>query len=126
MRKLYHVVSDEKLTNEECSVSGYSVVVKTPNLCAPQIWSLSQNVILSQMLQTIPEGLSINCLAIKERFAMHNSTFPREILVASLPGCSSSFRNVVLRLKRPPPHETLRSTHCLRRCKLVDSCSTSL
>jgi hypothetical protein len=70
--KGYHVVVGEKHTNEECSVTGCIVVVENPILRAPQILSLSANV-LPQTPQNFAVTLCVDGLALGDEFAMSNA-----------------------------------------------------
>jgi hypothetical protein len=63
-------VVGEKLTNEECSVSGRIVVVENPILRAPQIRSLSQNV-LPQTPQNFAVKLCVDGVPLWDEFAMN-------------------------------------------------------
>jgi hypothetical protein len=65
-------VVGEKLTNEECSVTGCIVVVENPILRAPQIWSLLPNV-LPQTPQNFAVKLRVDGLALGDEFAMNNA-----------------------------------------------------
>jgi hypothetical protein len=65
-------VFGEKLTNEECSVTGRIVVVENPILRVPQIWSLSPNV-LPQMSRNFAVKLCVYSLALGDEFVMNNA-----------------------------------------------------
>jgi hypothetical protein len=65
-------VVGEKLTNEECSVTGCIVVVENSILRAPQIRSLAQNV-LPRTPQNFAVKLSVAGLALGDEFAMNNA-----------------------------------------------------
>jgi hypothetical protein len=65
-------VVGEKLTNEKCSVTGCIVVVENPILRAPQIRSLSPNV-LRQTPQNFAVKLCADGLALGDEFAMNNA-----------------------------------------------------
>jgi hypothetical protein len=65
-------VVGEKLTNEECSVTRCIVVVENPILHAPQIRSLSPNV-LPQTPQNFAIKLFVDSLALGDKFAMNNA-----------------------------------------------------
>jgi hypothetical protein len=65
-------VVGEKLTNEECSVTGCIVVVENPILRASQIRSLSPNV-LPQMPQNFAVKLCVDSLALGDEFTMNNA-----------------------------------------------------
>jgi hypothetical protein len=62
----------EKLTNEECSVTGCIVVVENPILRAPQIWLLSPSV-LSRTPQNYALKLCVDGLALGDKFTMNNA-----------------------------------------------------
>jgi hypothetical protein len=66
-------VVGEKLTNEECLVTGCIVVVENPILRVPQIRSLSPNV-LPQTPQNFAVKLCIDGLALGDEFTMNNTT----------------------------------------------------
>lgn len=59
-------------SREESSVTEYIVIVKNPILHAPQIWSLSLNVLL-QMPENIAIELLIDGLALGHEFLLHNT-----------------------------------------------------
>jgi hypothetical protein len=66
-------VVGKKLTSKECAVTGCIVVMENPILRAPQIRSLSLNV-LPEMLQNIAVKLCVDSLALGDEFAMNNAT----------------------------------------------------
>jgi hypothetical protein len=66
-------VVGEKLTNEECLVTGCIVIGENPILCAPQIQSLSLNV-LPQTQHNFTVKLCVDGLALGDQFAMNNAT----------------------------------------------------
>jgi hypothetical protein len=65
-------VVGEKLTNKECSVTQCIVVVENPILRAPQILSLSPNV-LPQTPQNFAVKLFVDGLALGDEFTMNNA-----------------------------------------------------
>jgi hypothetical protein len=65
-------VAGEKLTNEQCSVTGCIVVLENQILRAPQILSLSPNV-LPQTPQNFAVKLCIDGLVLGDEFAMNNA-----------------------------------------------------
>jgi hypothetical protein len=65
-------VAGEKLMNEECSVTWCIVIVENPILRAPQMRSLSPNV-LPQMPQNFAVKLFVDDLALGDEFAMNNA-----------------------------------------------------
>jgi hypothetical protein len=67
-------VVGKKLTNKECSVTGCIVVVENPILHAPQIQSLSPNV-LPQTPQNFAVKLYVDGLALGDKFEMSCSSF---------------------------------------------------
>jgi hypothetical protein len=67
-----HVVVGEKLTNEACLVTVCIVVVENPILCAPQIQSLSPNV-LPQTAQNFAVKLCVDGLALGDEFMMNDA-----------------------------------------------------
>jgi hypothetical protein len=64
-------VVGEKLTNKECLVTRFIVVVENPILRAPQIQSLSPNV-LPQMPQNFAVKLCVDSLARGDEFTMNS------------------------------------------------------
>jgi hypothetical protein len=62
----------EKLMNEECSVTGCTVIMENTILCMPQIRSLSPNV-LPQTPQIFAVNLCVDGLALGNEFAMSNA-----------------------------------------------------
>jgi hypothetical protein len=72
MQKRKHVVVREKLTNEDCSVTGCIVVMENPILCAPQIRPLSPNV-LPQTPQNFAVKLCVDGLALGDELMMNNA-----------------------------------------------------
>jgi hypothetical protein len=64
-------VVGEKLTNEECSVTG-CIVLENPILRAPQIRSLSLNG-LPQTPQNFAVKLRVDGLALGDEFTMNNA-----------------------------------------------------
>jgi hypothetical protein len=57
--------------NEECSVTGCIVFMENPILRAPQIWSLSLNVLL-ETPQNFTVKLCVDGLALGDKFVMNN------------------------------------------------------
>jgi hypothetical protein len=62
----------KKLANEECPVTGCSVVVENPILRAPQTRLLLPNV-LPQTSQNFAVKLRVDSLALGDKFAMSNA-----------------------------------------------------
>jgi hypothetical protein len=65
-------VVGEKLVNEECSATGCIVIVENPILRAPQIRSLSPNV-LPRTPQNVTVKLCVDDLALWDEFATNNA-----------------------------------------------------
>jgi hypothetical protein len=63
--------------NEECSVTGCIVIMENLILRAPQIWSLSPNV-LPQTLQNFAVKLCVDGLALGGEFAMNNAVIVKK------------------------------------------------